>query len=263
MGYDLVPSANPRTFLVSSNNQILNFLKRYNGIKFTHDPKSAKVSKGSKSHSLQAFTELKGLEELWGSSIGFKRFWGFNAPQKDDEIPPIEVIIATLESELNYKPYLTGEKSMDQDDDDEKEIKHRLHPKYANVKKPKSHVQTRFYFISFGQRVTGVELWRGGFPNRDDVLPGCTSCLENEIMEGVCSFVYRGTNIVVVVAINGGLITPILQDSDKLDLYLLSEKWKELMEKARKQLQPHEYNSEYSAERISDPAVTRRSMNRA
>ncbi|KAK3008728.1 hypothetical protein RJ639_013131 [Escallonia herrerae] len=52
------------------------------------------------------------------------------------------------------------------------------------------------------------------------------------------SFTYNGSvNIAVAVAINGGLITP-------LDLYLLSEKWKELVEKARsKQLQPHEYNS--------------------
>lgn len=51
-------------------------------------------------------------------------------------------------------------------------------------------------------------------------------------------------NIAVAVAINGGLITPVLQDADKLDLYLLSQKWKELVEKARsKQLQPHEYNS--------------------
>ncbi|KAI7981661.1 hypothetical protein LOK49_Contig23G00003 [Camellia lanceoleosa] len=32
--------------------------------------------------------------------------------------------------------------------------------------------------------------------------------------------------------------------ADKLDLYLLSQKWKELVEKAwAKQLQPHEYNS--------------------
>lgn len=59
------------------------------------------------------------------------------------------------------------------------------------------------------------------------------------------SFTYNGNiNIAVAVAINGGLITPVLQDADKLDLYLLSQKWKELVEKARaKQLQPHEYNS--------------------
>ncbi|PON48623.1 Lipoamide Acyltransferase [Parasponia andersonii] len=59
------------------------------------------------------------------------------------------------------------------------------------------------------------------------------------------SFTYNGNiNIAVAVAINGGLITPVLQDADKMDLYLLSQKWKELVEKARsKQLQPHEYNS--------------------
>ncbi|XP_022726122.1 dihydrolipoyllysine-residue acetyltransferase component 4 of pyruvate dehydrogenase complex, chloroplastic-like [Durio zibethinus] len=59
------------------------------------------------------------------------------------------------------------------------------------------------------------------------------------------SFTYNGNiNIAVAVAINGALITPVLQDADKLDLYLLSQKWKELVEKARaKQLQPQEYNS--------------------
>ncbi|XP_021299886.1 dihydrolipoyllysine-residue acetyltransferase component 4 of pyruvate dehydrogenase complex, chloroplastic [Herrania umbratica] len=59
------------------------------------------------------------------------------------------------------------------------------------------------------------------------------------------SFTYNSNiNIAVAVAINGGLITPVLQDADKLDLYLLSQKWKELVEKARaKQLQPLEYNS--------------------
>ncbi|KAF7808898.1 Dihydrolipoyllysine-residue acetyltransferase component 4 of pyruvate dehydrogenase complex, chloroplastic [Senna tora] len=59
------------------------------------------------------------------------------------------------------------------------------------------------------------------------------------------NFTYNSNiNIAVAVAINGGLITPVLQNADKLDLYLLSQKWKELVEKARaKQLQPHEYNS--------------------
>ncbi|KAM2887311.1 hypothetical protein FF1_011201 [Malus domestica] len=59
------------------------------------------------------------------------------------------------------------------------------------------------------------------------------------------SFSYNSSiNIAVAVAINGGLITPVLQDADKLDLYLLSQKWKELVEKARsKQLQPHEYTT--------------------
>lgn len=59
------------------------------------------------------------------------------------------------------------------------------------------------------------------------------------------NFTYNSSiNIAVAVAINGGLITPVLHDADKLDLYVVSQKWKELVDKARaKQLQPHEYNS--------------------
>ncbi|KAL1533768.1 dihydrolipoyllysine-residue acetyltransferase [Salvia divinorum] len=59
------------------------------------------------------------------------------------------------------------------------------------------------------------------------------------------SFTYNShINIAVAVAIDGGLITPVLQDADKIDIYSLSRKWKELVDKARaKQLQPQEYNS--------------------
>ncbi|XP_010909491.1 dihydrolipoyllysine-residue acetyltransferase component 4 of pyruvate dehydrogenase complex, chloroplastic [Elaeis guineensis] len=58
------------------------------------------------------------------------------------------------------------------------------------------------------------------------------------------SFTYNSSiNIAVAVAIDGGLITPVLQDADKLDIYLLSQRWKELVSKARsKQLLPNEYN---------------------
>ncbi|OIT36168.1 PREDICTED: dihydrolipoyllysine-residue acetyltransferase component 5 of pyruvate dehydrogenase complex, chloroplastic [Nicotiana attenuata] len=59
------------------------------------------------------------------------------------------------------------------------------------------------------------------------------------------SFTYNSSiNIAVAVAIDGGLITPVLQDADKVDIYSLSRKWKELVDKARaKQLQPHEYTT--------------------
>ncbi|XP_057793530.1 dihydrolipoyllysine-residue acetyltransferase component 5 of pyruvate dehydrogenase complex, chloroplastic-like [Salvia miltiorrhiza] len=59
------------------------------------------------------------------------------------------------------------------------------------------------------------------------------------------SFTYNShINVAVAVAIDGGLITPVLQDADKIDIYSLSRKWKELVDKARaKQLQPQEYNS--------------------
>ncbi|KAM3305913.1 dihydrolipoyllysine-residue acetyltransferase component 5 of pyruvate dehydrogenase complex [Capsicum chacoense] len=67
----------------------------------------------------------------------------------------------------------------------------------------------------------------------------------NSSCRGGKSFTYNSSiNIAVAVAIDGGLITPVLQDADKVDLYSLSRKWKELVDKARaKQLQPHEYTT--------------------
>lgn len=59
------------------------------------------------------------------------------------------------------------------------------------------------------------------------------------------SFTYNSRiNIAVAVAMDGGLLTPVLQDADKVDIYTLSRKWKELVDKARaKQLQPQEYST--------------------
>ncbi|MBW4578327.1 MAG: 2-oxo acid dehydrogenase subunit E2 [Tildeniella nuda ZEHNDER 1965/U140] len=52
-------------------------------------------------------------------------------------------------------------------------------------------------------------------------------------------------NVAVAVAMeDGGLITPVLQQADQLDIYTLSRTWKDLVDRARsKQLQPVEYNS--------------------
>jgi pyruvate dehydrogenase E2 component (dihydrolipoamide acetyltransferase) len=52
-------------------------------------------------------------------------------------------------------------------------------------------------------------------------------------------------NVAVAVAMpDGGLITPVLQNADKLDLYSLSRAWKDLVDRSRlKQLQPQEYSS--------------------
>lgn len=52
-------------------------------------------------------------------------------------------------------------------------------------------------------------------------------------------------NIAVAVAMpGGGLITPVLQQADQLDLYSLSRTWKDLVTRARsKQLQPDEYST--------------------
>lgn len=57
---------------------------------------------------------------------------------------------------------------------------------------------------------------------------------------------YNGAvNVAVAVAMeDGGLITPVLADAAKTDLYELSRRWKDLVDRARrKQLQPEEYNS--------------------
>ncbi len=57
---------------------------------------------------------------------------------------------------------------------------------------------------------------------------------------------YRGEiNIAVAVAMDdGGLITPVLQDADKTDIYSLARQWQSLVERARqKQLQPQEYTT--------------------
>ena len=57
---------------------------------------------------------------------------------------------------------------------------------------------------------------------------------------------YNSTiNIAVAVAMpGGGLITPVLQQADQLDLYSLSRTWKDLVARARsKQLQPDEYST--------------------
>nr|KYP74736.1 Dihydrolipoyllysine-residue acetyltransferase component of pyruvate dehydrogenase complex [Cajanus cajan] len=73
--------------------------------------------------------------------------------------------------------------------------------------------------------------------------------IRHPVMNSSCrdgnSFTYNSSiNVAVAVATDGGLITPVLQDADKIDVYSLSRKWKELVDKARaKQLQPHEYST--------------------
>ena len=57
---------------------------------------------------------------------------------------------------------------------------------------------------------------------------------------------YRSdVNVAVAVAMpDGGLITPVLQNADQIDLYSLSRTWKDLVARARsKQLQPDEYST--------------------
>ena len=54
-----------------------------------------------------------------------------------------------------------------------------------------------------------------------------------------------GINVAIAVAMpDGGLITPVLQNADQMDIYSLSRSWKDLVSRARsKQLQPDEYST--------------------
>ncbi|XP_057491249.1 inositol hexakisphosphate and diphosphoinositol-pentakisphosphate kinase VIP2-like isoform X1 [Actinidia eriantha] len=53
-----------------------------------------------------------------------------------------------IKNEDARRASFTSDMSMDPDDDDDKETKYRLDPKYANVKTPDRHVRTRLYFTS-------------------------------------------------------------------------------------------------------------------
>lgn len=51
-------------------------------------------------------------------------------------------------------------------------------------------------------------------------------------------------NVANAVAMDGGLITPVLKDADVTDIYTLSRNWKDLVKRARsKQLSSDEYSS--------------------
>ncbi|OWM69782.1 hypothetical protein CDL15_Pgr025631 [Punica granatum] len=74
-----------------------------------------------------------------------------------------------------------GEKALDQDDEDDRETKYRLDPKYANVRTPDRHVRTRLYFTSESHIHSLMNVLR--YCNLDDSLQGedslvCHSGLE-------------------------------------------------------------------------------------
>jgi pyruvate dehydrogenase E2 component (dihydrolipoamide acetyltransferase) len=78
-----------------------------------------------------------------------------------------------------------------------------------------------------------------------------TALTKHPIMYAACTpagdgIIYNeGINIAVAVAMpDGGLITPVLKDADKVDIYQLSRDWADLVNRARaKQLAPDEYST--------------------
>ncbi|XP_004302363.1 PREDICTED: inositol hexakisphosphate and diphosphoinositol-pentakisphosphate kinase 2-like isoform X2 [Fragaria vesca subsp. vesca] len=76
---------------------------------------------------------------------------------------------------------ISSDRSMDQEEDEDKEIKYRLDPKYANVRTPERHVRTRLYFTSESHIHSLMNVLR--YCNLDESLEGedgliCESALE-------------------------------------------------------------------------------------
>ncbi|KAK4488466.1 hypothetical protein RD792_004230 [Penstemon davidsonii] len=75
----------------------------------------------------------------------------------------------------------TSQMSVDQDDDEDKETKYRLDPKYANVKTPDRHVRTRLYFTSESHIHSLMNVLR--YCNLDESLQGEPSLVSDNALE--------------------------------------------------------------------------------
>lgn len=89
--------------------------------------------------------------------------------------------ISHIKLEDTRRNSFTSDVSMDQEDDDDKEIKYRLDPKYANVRTPDRHVRTRLYFTSESHIHSLMNVLR--YCNLDESLQGedsmfCDNALE-------------------------------------------------------------------------------------
>ncbi|XP_031404371.1 inositol hexakisphosphate and diphosphoinositol-pentakisphosphate kinase VIP2-like isoform X1 [Punica granatum] len=84
-------------------------------------------------------------------------------------------------NEEKRRSSFTSEKSMDQEEEDDKEPQYRLDPRYANVKTPERHVRTRLYFTSESHIHSLMNVLR--YCNLDESLQGeeslvCPNALE-------------------------------------------------------------------------------------
>ncbi|KAK7266308.1 hypothetical protein RIF29_18951 [Crotalaria pallida] len=86
--------------------------------------------------------------------------------------------------EIRKSNTLSDMSSMDQDDDDDRETKYRLDPKYANVKTPERHVRTRLYFTSESHIHSLMNVLR--YCNLDESLQGEESLVCHNALERLC-----------------------------------------------------------------------------
>ncbi|KAH6792068.1 Phosphoglycerate mutase-like family protein [Perilla frutescens var. hirtella] len=82
------------------------------------------------------------------------------------------------------KGSLNSEKSIDLEDDDDKEPKYRLDPKYANVRTPERHVRTRLYFTSESHIHSLMNVLR--YCNMDESLQGEPSLVCDSTLDRLC-----------------------------------------------------------------------------
>ncbi|XP_073294021.1 inositol hexakisphosphate and diphosphoinositol-pentakisphosphate kinase VIP2-like isoform X3 [Primulina huaijiensis] len=78
----------------------------------------------------------------------------------------------------------TSDMSLDQDEDDDKETKYRLDPKYANVRTPDRHVRTRLYFTSESHIHSLMNVLR--YCNLDESLQGEPGIVCDNGLERLC-----------------------------------------------------------------------------
>ncbi|KAK6155129.1 hypothetical protein DH2020_009377 [Rehmannia glutinosa] len=90
------------------------------------------------------------------------------------------------QSKIEYtrRGSFASERSVDPDDDDDKETKYRLDPKYANVKTPDRHVRTRLYFTSESHIHSLMNVLR--YCNLDESLQGEPSLVCDSALERLC-----------------------------------------------------------------------------
>ncbi|CAI9109620.1 OLC1v1009471C1 [Oldenlandia corymbosa var. corymbosa] len=87
----------------------------------------------------------------------------------------------SFKTEDSRRNSFNGEKPINQEDEDDKEIKYRLDPKYANVRTPERHVRTRLYFTSESHIHSLMNVLR--YCNLDESLQGEESLVSDNALD--------------------------------------------------------------------------------